>query len=328
MEKRRLSAKNNYRNAMGTIAVTLRNDMMLHYTMQKSERALKGLICALKGLDPNTIKEVKLMNPIDYGSYSGKEIILDIKVIFNNNEIMDIELQVYHDAYWKQRSLLYLCRTYDSIGQGDKFNLLKPATFVAIMSEALFPEYPEFYSRFYLTNEKYNYPYTTNFSLNVLDLSHTDLATGEDRASGLLHWANMFLADTWEELTQAAGSDPTFEEVIDNMYTVNTIPEERTLFEAHQKYLNAMASVQAEREEAEAQLAQVNIELNDTVAELSNAQAELSNTQMELSNTQTELSNTQTELCNTQSELSNTRSELERIRRMCLANGLDPDTIF
>ena len=314
MKKEPKTSKNSYRNATGAITVTLRNDMMLHYTMQKSARALKGLICALKGLDPKTVKEVKLMNPIDYGTYNAKEIILDIKVIFNDNEIMDVELQMYHDAYWRQRSLLYLCRTYDSIGQGDKFSQLKPATFVAIMSESLFPDHPEFYSRFQLQNQKYHYPYTTNFSLNVLDLSHTDMATEEDKASGLLHWAKMFLADTWEDLNQAAGNDPTLEEVIDNMYAVNTIPEERTLFEAHQKYLNAMASIQSEREEAEARLAEARIELGDAKADLNNTQSELNNTLNELSSAKNELNNMQSELSNTQSELTETQSELTEAR--------------
>lgn len=312
MSKINQNPKNTYRNATGTISVTLRNDMMLHYTMQKSEKALKGLICALKGLDPKTIKEVTLTNPIDYGSYNGKEIILDIRVLFNNSEIMDIELQMYHDAYWKQRSLLYLCRTYDSIGQGDKYSQLKPATFVAIMSESLFPEHPEFYSRFQMLNQKYLYPYTTNFTLNVLDLSHTDLATEEDKASGLLHWASMFLANTWEELNRAASGDPTLEEVIDNMYTVNTIPEERTIFEAHQKYLNAMASIESEREEREVQLAQARAELNSTISELSDTKSELNDTRSELSDTK--------------SELNDARSELEKLRQLCLANGIDPNT--
>ena len=37
MSKTNQNPKNTYRNATGTISVTLRNDMMLHYTMQKSE---------------------------------------------------------------------------------------------------------------------------------------------------------------------------------------------------------------------------------------------------------------------------------------------------
>ena len=188
------------------------------------------------------------------------------------------------------------------------------------MSESLFPEHPEFYSKFQMLNQKYLYPYTTNFTLNVLDLSHTDLATEEDKASGLLHWASMFLANTWEELNRAASGDPTLEEVIDNMYTVNTIPEERTIFEAHQKYLNAMASIESEREEREVQLAQARAELNSTISELSDAKSELNDTRSELSDARSELNDTR-------SELNDTRSELEKLRQLCLANGIDPNVM-
>lgn len=264
-----------YRNATGALSVTLRNDMMLHYTMQKSKKALKGLVCALKGFDPETVYDVCLMNPIDYGSFGGKEIILDVKVTFNNSNIMDIELQMYYDAYWEQRSVLYLCRTYDTLDSGEDYKQLKPATFVAIVPKPLFPDHPEFYSKFLLLNEKYHYPYTSNFRLNVLDLSQTGLATEEDRSSGLLHWAQMFLANSWEELKQIAAGDPAFEEVLDNMYTVNTIPEERTIFEAHQKYQALMSALKSDKEEYAAELAKKNIELAKKDTELTKKDTEL-----------------------------------------------------
>ncbi len=133
--------------------------------------------------------------------------------------------------------------------------------FSKIIPKPLFPDHPEFYSKFLLLNEKYHYPYTSNFCLNVLDLSQTNLATEENRSSGLLHWAQMFLANSWEELKQIAAGDPAFEEVLDNMYTVNTIPEERTIFEAHQKYQALMSALKSDKEEYAAELAKKDTEL-------------------------------------------------------------------
>ena len=40
-----------YLNATGEIKYSLRNDIMFHIVMNKSKEALKGLICALKGLN-------------------------------------------------------------------------------------------------------------------------------------------------------------------------------------------------------------------------------------------------------------------------------------
>ena len=46
------SQKLTYETATGEIEFTLMSDMMFHYVMQQSEKALTGLVCALKGLSP------------------------------------------------------------------------------------------------------------------------------------------------------------------------------------------------------------------------------------------------------------------------------------
>ncbi len=66
----------------------------MHYVTQKSNHILKNLICSLKGLNPDDVKEVLVTNSIDYAKYEGKQIILDIRVLLNSSEILDIELQM------------------------------------------------------------------------------------------------------------------------------------------------------------------------------------------------------------------------------------------
>ena len=50
------SKKLTYETATGEIEFTLMSDMMFHYVMQKSERALTGLVCALKGISPDDVQ--------------------------------------------------------------------------------------------------------------------------------------------------------------------------------------------------------------------------------------------------------------------------------
>ena len=125
------SQKLTYETATGEIGFTLTSDMMFHYVMQYSERALTGLVCALKGISPSEVKDIYVENPIDLNS-AGKETIMDIKLTLNNNEVLNIELQVYPDKYWIPRSILYLCRAYDNIGSGDNYSLIKPTTLFCI----------------------------------------------------------------------------------------------------------------------------------------------------------------------------------------------------
>ena len=227
--------KHSFHNAAGKIKIPLKNDMMFHIAMSRSNKALKSLVCALMGLREQDVKSVIITNPIDYRSYSGKEIILDVKVLLNNSEVLDIELQTYADKEWKERSLLYLCRSFDNISKGDDYLLIKPTTFIAIMDYDLFPEFPEFYAHFKLLNLKYGYPYSSKFNLNVLSLNRTELAEAKD--SPLVSWARLFQAATWEELKSLSESDKTMQEVSEIMYDSNVIQsEEQTILEGRERF--------------------------------------------------------------------------------------------
>ena len=63
----------------------------------------------------------------------------------------------------------------------------------------LFPDYPEFYAAHKMMNIKKHYIYNDNFTLNVLDLNQTDLATEEDKLFKIDYWAKLFKAKTWED---------------------------------------------------------------------------------------------------------------------------------
>ncbi len=226
-----------FEEATGPIDVTLKNDMMFHLVMARSKKALKGLVCALKGLNPDDVKDVELMNPIDYSMYATKEIILDVKVSLNNNEVIDIELQMYKDRPWEERSLLYLCRSFDSIGEGEDYAKLMPTTFIAIMNDPLFPKYPEFYSKYMLLNIKNFQPYSSKIKLNVLYLNMTEKAEKEDIDNKLVYWAELFKTTTWDDLKKLCTRNEAFMEVAQVMYKSNIQSQEKTYLEAHEKYL-------------------------------------------------------------------------------------------
>lgn len=53
-------------------------------------------------------------------------------------------------------------------------------------------------------NIKNHILYSNKLILRVIDLTHIDLATEEDLAYGIDHWARLFKASTWEELKMIA----------------------------------------------------------------------------------------------------------------------------
>ncbi len=255
-----------YETATGEIEFTLMSDMMFHYVMQKSERALTGLVCALKGLSPDDVKSVIVTNPIDLNS-AGKETIMDVKLTLNNNEILNIELQVYPDKYWTSRSIIYLCRAYDNIGSGDNYSLVKPTTLFCITDQELLPHAePEFYAKYRLINLKSHHLYTDKFGINVLQLNHTDLATQEDITNNLVYWANLFKATTWEEFKTLAKNHPDIEEVGNLIFELNYDNQAKEILEGQRRYREQMnsqytAGYTDAEEKYEAELAEKDIAL-------------------------------------------------------------------
>ena len=230
-----------YENATGPIKYTLTSDLLFHYVMQKSTKALIGLVCSLKGISPNDVKSIEVINPIDLNSYA-KETVMDLKLVLNSGEILNIELQTYTDPYWINRSVLYLCRAYDNIKEGENYSLLKPTTHYCITNQELFPEHPEFYSKFLLLNTKNHLPYTKNFGINVLQLNHIDLATKKDKANNLVYWAKLFNATTWEEFKTLATECPEVKEVGTLIFTLNTDNQTAEILEGQRRYREMLAS--------------------------------------------------------------------------------------
>ena len=242
MKTKNLKQGQTYETATGKIEYTLQSDMMFHYVMQKSKGALTGLVCALKGITPSEVKDIHVENPIDLNN-AARETIMDIKLTLNNNEIMNIELQVYPTNYWIFRSILYLCRAFDSIGSGDNYSDLKSTTLYCITDQKLIPDAePEFYARYLFTNQRNQKIYTDQFGINMLQLNHTDLATQADIDNNLLYWANLFKATTWEEFKALAKDNPTIEEVGSMIFELNYDNQAKELLEGQRRYREQMAT--------------------------------------------------------------------------------------
>ena len=268
-------------DATGKIRVTLTNDMMFHCAMQRSNKALKALVCSVKGLDPDDVDDVILLNTIDYSEYSDKEIILDTRILLKDSTVLNIELQMYSQSFWKKRSILYLCRSYDTLNGGDDYSQLKETIQVCITDQEFFSNHEkEFFAKFQLSNTRYHYPYSTILSLYVLNLNHTELATEDDIRNGLVYWARIFQAKDWDELRAITKEYQVAREVATVMYAVNKDVSERTYFEAHRKYIeskvtteNALARAQKEIEENHKSLAEkdkIIAELQQKIKELEN----------------------------------------------------------
>ncbi len=277
-QNKELVKATSFNNATGPIAYPLRTDTMIHYITQNSDYTLRHLISSLKGISYSDIKDIEIKNPTDFTKYDEKKSTLDLKVLMNNGEIINVELQMYFDAYWIKRSLLYLCKAYNSIEEGESYGHLLPTTQICITDKNLFEHEPEFYSHYLFMNVKNHQVYTKNLAINVLQLNQTELATDEDKANNLDYWARLFVADTWEELKALVNEHPEFEEAVNMIYKANADESVKYAIEAENKFrsINAAqyeAGYEAAKEECSEELKKKDIEIASLKARLAELEA-------------------------------------------------------
>lgn len=214
--------KHTFKEAQGIIRYNMTNNYMFRYILQKYDKVLKGLICALLHLKPKQIKSIEIKNPIDLsGEVSGKEFILDINVMLNDDTLINLEMQVANEHNWPERSLIYLCRAFDQLQRGQEYEEVLPVIHIGFLDFKLFSEETEFYSTYRMLNLKTHREYSSKFTLSVVQLNNTKYATEEDKAYGIDYWARIFKAKTWEELKMLADNNEYMEETVEALYIAN-----------------------------------------------------------------------------------------------------------
>ena len=211
-----------YLEATGDICHNMTNDYMFRVVNQKNPNVTKGIICSVLHLNPEYIKSIEITNPIELGEdIDDKTFVLDVNVLLNNSSIINLEMQVVNEHNWQDRSLSYLCRSFDQLYQGETYSSAKSAIHVGFLNFQPFPDYEEFHATYKLMNSKNGRIYSDKFRLNVVDLTHINLATDADKESQLDIWAKFFTAKTWEDVIIMAEKNPYIADAAQTLYESN-----------------------------------------------------------------------------------------------------------
>lgn len=227
----------------------LNNDYMFRAVMQIDKEALSHLVATLMGIDTEEVISCDIENPIVLGeNIEGKEGILDILLMLNNNRRINIELQMYYDMDWTDRSLFYWSKVFLQLDSGDDYDLLLPTIHIGIMDYTLFPEYPEFYSEYRIMNVKNHHLYTDKFGIMILDLSQIYNAP-KDINPELIRWAKIFMAETLDELKELVEGR---KELMNMVSTVEKLSEDtniKWILEAQEDHKRRMNGIKRREEE-------------------------------------------------------------------------------
>ncbi len=258
--------------ATGELRYRLTNDYFFHVVFQSNPKALTGLCASLLHLDPKEITSVEVLNPIELGkAVTDKDFILDLKVSLNDNRIINFEMQVEDEGDWQERSLSYLCRTYDQLAKGQAYIDVKPVYHIGFLDFNLKGFTPEFYATYKLSNVKNHEIFSDKLVLSVVNLKQIDKATEEDRRYGIDHWAQLFKATTWEAIKMLAAKNEYIAEASETMLQSYHDACVRTYCEAVEEARLRRRGLEIRLERAEAQLQEKDNELqakDDEIARL------------------------------------------------------------
>ena len=264
--------------------------MLFHYNATTFSHIIRRnhTICSVLHLLPETVKSVEITNPIELGDdIDDKTFMLDINILLNNSAIINLEMQVVNEHNWQDRSLSYLCRSFDQLYQGETYSSAKPAIHVGFLNFQPFPDFPEFHASYKLKNEKNGMVYSDKFHLNVIDLTHIELATDADKESQLDAWAKFFSAKTWEEVIMIAENNPYIAEAAQTLYEAHADEVTEMKCRARRDYYkqkNTTEKIMRELTEEHDKLSKENQKLTDDNQKLSTKNQTLFNENQTLFN--------------------------------------------
>jgi len=262
--------------ATGKLEYRLTNDCMFHIVFQKSPKALRGLCASLLHMSPEEIRSVEVLNPFEFKTLpTDKAFVLDLKVMLNDDRILNFEVQVIDEKDWPERSLTYACRTFDQLQKGETYLDIKPVYHIGFLDYDLINFSPEFYAVYKLQNIKNQEIYSDKFTLSVVNLKQIERATEEDRKYGIDHWARLFKADTWEAIKKMAQENEYVSSAAETMFESSQDRSMRIFMEGVEEAARIRRGQEIRLERAEAALQARTLELEEKEATIQKMDAAL-----------------------------------------------------
>lgn len=298
----------------GPLPVLMTNDYLFRALLQRNNYVLKGLIGSLFHLPIEEVSSVTVVNPIILGeAIEEKTFFLDIFVILNNHIRINLELQVINECNWTERSLSYLCRTFDNLDSGENYNVVRPAVQIGLLDFTLFPEYPEFYSTYQFMNIKNHTVYSDKMRISVLNLTRKDLATEKDKEFHLHYWASFFKATTWEELEMLAKKDEFINEAVTTIYQLSQEEQIRLQCEAREDYYRRQRTVQDHLDKKNAMIERQNATIENQSIMIENQKAMIESQKTALEGQKATIESQQSMIQNQNAVIENQKNTIRQL---------------
>ena len=158
-----------------------------------------------------TFSNVEILNPFNLSKYlDGKESIVDVKCITDDNDTVIIEIQLQGNQYFIGRSLYYWANSYSSLlNKSDNYTKLAPVIGMNILDFTIFSDIKDFHSCYLLKEIKHNIILTDHCMLHYIELPKFNLNDFENKEK-IITWIKFFKGENMSNLIK---ENNIFEEV-------------------------------------------------------------------------------------------------------------------
>ena len=158
-----------------------------------------------------TFSNVEILNPFNLKKYlDGKESIVDVKCITDDNDTVIIEIQLQGNQYFIGRSLYYWENSYSSLlNKSDNYTKLAPVIGMNILDFTIFNDIKDFHSCYLLKEIKHNKILTDHCMLHYIELPKFNLNDFENKEK-IITWIKFFKGENMSNLIK---ENNIFEEV-------------------------------------------------------------------------------------------------------------------
>lgn len=267
----------------GELDFNMTNDFLFRALLQENNHVLAALSASMMGWDEAEVTSAKIENPIELrGAFDSKEFILDVKVCLNTSMTVNLEMQVINRGNWPERSLAYMCRSFDNLNRGDDYKEIRPVYQIGITDFSPIKESHRFFSRYMFQEVEDHNIYSDKIGMFVLDLTAIERADENDRRYKRNLWAEMFKAESWEDLKMLAQENPAIDEAVGQVYKITRDEMLRQRMEAREEYNRIERTNQRILEELKAQVTGLKTKVTDLEAKNSDLETENTEIKAEL----------------------------------------------
>ena len=218
--------------------------------IMEDEKARIGFLSAMLKLDPEEIRETRILNTnLRKLHDSDKQGILDVRILLNNDTEIDTEIQLAELKVWTNRALFYLSKMYtEQISPGDPYSVFKKCVSISILDFELFQGEREFYSCFHIREDSRHFLYTDRMEFHVIELPKLPREWAED-GDNILLWAKFINAERKEEFEMLAKKNPYIDSAYQHLQEISQNDQKRAEYEARQKAIRDYNQGMLEAEE-------------------------------------------------------------------------------